>query len=61
VEAEVDELEVLNTRGLCERGRALGVVPVGDGRTKEAWGLVGPGSKAARGARSGSGERRSGQ
>jgi hypothetical protein len=47
VEAEVDELEVLNTRELRERGRALGVVPVGDGRTKEAWRL---GSKAARGA-----------
>jgi hypothetical protein len=47
VEAEVDELEVLNTRQLRERGRALGVVPVGDGRTAEAWRL---GSKAARGA-----------
>jgi hypothetical protein len=33
VEAEVDELEVLNTRQLRERGKALGVVPVGDGRT----------------------------
>jgi hypothetical protein len=47
VEAEVDELEVLNTRELRERGKALGVVPVGDGRTAEAWKL---GSKAARGA-----------
>jgi hypothetical protein len=46
VEAEVDELEVLNTRQLRERGKALGVVPVGDGRTAEAWRL---GSKAARG------------
>jgi hypothetical protein len=43
-----DELEVLSTRQLRERGKALGVVPVGDGRTAEAWGLVG--SKAARGA-----------
>jgi hypothetical protein len=47
VEAEVDELEVLNTRELRERGKALGVVPVGGGRTAGAWRL---GSKAARGA-----------
>jgi hypothetical protein len=48
VEAEADELEVLNARELRERGKALGgVVPVGDGRTAEAWKL---GSKAARGA-----------
>jgi hypothetical protein len=47
VEAEVDELEVLKTRQLRERGKALGVVPVGDGRTAGAWRL---GSKAARGA-----------
>ena len=49
VEAEVDELEVLNTRELRERGKALGVVPMGGGRTAEAeaWRL---GSKAARGA-----------
>jgi hypothetical protein len=33
VEAEVDELEVLNTRQLRDRGKAMGVVPVGDGRT----------------------------
>jgi hypothetical protein len=45
VEAEADELEGLNTRELRERGRALGVVPVGDGRTAEAWRL---GPKAAR-------------
>jgi hypothetical protein len=38
---------VLNARELRERGRALGVVPVGDGRTREAWRL---GYKAARGA-----------
>ena len=44
VEAEVDELEVLNTRELRERGKALGVVPVGGGRTAGAWRL---GSKAA--------------
>jgi hypothetical protein len=31
VEAEVDELEGLNTRELRKRGKALGVVPVGDG------------------------------
>jgi hypothetical protein len=40
MEAEVDELEVLNTRELRERGKALGVVPVGDGRTAEAWKLL---------------------
>ena len=47
VEAEVDELEGLNTRELRKRGKALGVVPVGDGRTVAAWRL---GLKAARGA-----------
>jgi hypothetical protein len=47
VEAEVGELEVLNTVQLRERGKALGVVPVGDGRTAKAWRL---GSRAARGA-----------
>jgi hypothetical protein len=34
-------------RQLRDRGKALGVVPVGEGRTAEAWRL---GSKAARGA-----------
>jgi hypothetical protein len=47
VEAEVGELGVLNTIQLRERGKALGVVPVGDGRTAKAWRL---GSRAARGA-----------
>jgi hypothetical protein len=50
VEAEVDELEVLNTRELRERGKVLGVVPVGDGRTAEAWRL---GSRAARRTKNG--------
>jgi hypothetical protein len=49
VEVEADELEVLNTVQLRERGKALGVVPVGDGRTAEAWRL---GSKPARERRS---------
>jgi hypothetical protein len=47
VEAEVGELEELNTRQLRERGKALGVVPVGYSRTAEA---RMPGSKAAWGA-----------
>jgi hypothetical protein len=37
VEAEVDELEALNTAQLRTRGKALGVVPVGDKRKAEVW------------------------
>jgi hypothetical protein len=46
VEAEVGELEVLNTVQLRTRGKVLGVVPVGDKR-KVMWRL---GLRAARGA-----------
>jgi hypothetical protein len=37
VEAEVDELEALNTVQLRIRGKALGVVPVGDKRRPDVW------------------------
>jgi hypothetical protein len=36
-EAEVDELETLNTAQLRTRGKSLGVVPVGDKRKAEVW------------------------
>jgi hypothetical protein len=35
-EADVDELETLNTVQLRKRGKSLGVVPVGDKRKAEA-------------------------
>jgi hypothetical protein len=47
VEAEVDELEALDTAQLREKGKELGVVPVGDKRKKEVWQR---GLRAARGA-----------
>ena len=46
VEAEVDELEALTTAQLREKGKELGVVPVGDKRKKEVWKR---GLRAARG------------
>jgi hypothetical protein len=47
VEAEVDELEALNTVQLREKCNELGVVPVGDGRRLE---VLRQGLRAARGA-----------
>jgi hypothetical protein len=47
VDAGVDELEVLSTAQLREKGKELGVVPVGDKRKTEVWKC---GLRAARGA-----------
>jgi hypothetical protein len=47
VEAEVDGLEALGTAQLRDRGKELGVVPVGDKRKTEVWKR---GLRAARGA-----------
>jgi hypothetical protein len=47
VEAEVDELEALDTAQLRDRGKELGVEPVGDKRKTEVWKR---GLRAARGA-----------
>jgi hypothetical protein len=44
---------VLNTRQLRDRSKVLGVVPVGDGRTAEAWRLRGQGLKLHEERRSG--------
>jgi hypothetical protein len=46
VEAEVDELEALTIARLREKGKELGVVPVGDKRKTEVWKR---GLRAARG------------
>jgi hypothetical protein len=37
VEAEVDELKALAIARLREKGKELGVVPVGDKRKTEVW------------------------